>query len=282
MAIFDAGTTGNVIQGNYVGTDVNGTAPLPNGGVGVWIGFGASNNVIGGAAVGEGNLISGNHVHGISINHNETVGTIVQGNLVGTDATGTTPLPNLEGGVATSGSQTLIGGTEPGSGNTIVYNGGFGVMVWADAGSGNSILGNSISGNAGLGIDLNEDGVTPNDARDRDSGPNDLQNFPVLSPPILFQGSIKVAGVLASQPNSTYRIEFFGVAACDDSGFGEGDMFLGFTEVTTGSSGLAAFTFQLPPDFPLDYFVTATATDSAGSTSEFSRCAGPVRVGGGR
>ena len=124
------------------------------------------------------------------------------------------------------------------------------------------------------------DGVTLNDARDRDSGPNGFQNFPLLSPPLLDHGSIKVGGVLSSQPNSTYRIELFGVAACDESGYGEGDRFLGSLQVSTGPSGGVPFVFELPPDFPLDHFVSATATDASGSTSEFSRCAGPaVRLG---
>jgi hypothetical protein len=175
-------------------------------------------------------------------------------------------------------SHSSIGGIEPGAGNTIAYNGDYGLLV-PDT-TANSILGNSMHDNAALGIDLTGDGVTSNDPRDRDSGPNDLQNFPVVSAPVKVGGKLRVAGVLWSRPNTTYRIELFANAACDDSGHGEGETYLGSTSVTTGPFGFASFLFQLPSGVSRESFITATATDPNGSTSEFARCAGGPRHGG--
>ena len=311
VSLWDAGTTGNTIQGNFIGTDVTGTATLGNAGIGVALYDGAANNQVGGTEAGAGNLISGNSRAGVVMVSPGTNENRVQENLIGTSISGTASLGNAEGGVAIadSASGNQVGGTEPGDRNLISGNAGHGVAI-ADPGTtsnriqgnfigtdptgtlalgngltgvvvtndatGNSILSNSIRSNGGLGIDLGDDGVTANDARDRDSGPNGLQNFPVLSPPFRFHGVLSVGGVLASKPNSTYRVELFGVAECDASGNGEGEVYLGFKDVTTGPSGGTTFLFQLPPDFPPDHFVTATATDAAGSTSEFSRCAGPT------
>src|SRR5262249_25062830 len=152
----------------------------------------ASGDTIGGTTPGAGNLISGNQDTGICLNLIEIFGNsfplgtptnnIVQGNLIGTDLTGTKPIPNGVGMFVNS-FNTLIGGT-PGAGNTIAFNNGQGVVV---AGTGNTIRGNSIFGNAitsesnfffgtsSLGIDLGSDGVTLNDSQGH-SGPNNWQN----------------------------------------------------------------------------------------------------------
>ena len=129
----------------------------------------------------------------------------------------------------------------------------------------NGILGNSIYSNGGLGIDLNSDGLTPNDANDADTGGNNLQNFPVLS-----SAAGGVVGTLNSAPNATYRVEFFSSATCDPSGNGEGAIFVGLASVTTNAAGNAAIPlFTASPG----QFITATATDAANNTSEFSVCA---------
>src|SRR5205823_6292875 len=119
----------------------------------------------------------------------------------------------------------------------------------ASAGSGNALLGNSIfsndaRGNGGLGIDLGDDGVTVNDASDADIGPNGLQNFPVLTGARYSDGITTISGVLTSAPSATFRIEFF-LSDTNDlnpSGYGEGQTFIGSTNVTTGASGGAQFT----------------------------------------
>ena len=110
--------SGNQIMGNYIGTDVTGTIELGNSENDVAIA--APGNTIGGMTAGAGNVLSGSNA-GIQIGGSGAVGNQVQGNRIGTDATGTLPLPNIVG-VLLITSDTLIGG--PGSaGNIIVSNG---------------------------------------------------------------------------------------------------------------------------------------------------------------
>ncbi len=117
-------TSNNVIQGNYIGTDRTGTAALPNIN-GIFVGLNCTNNLIGGTASGSGNLISGNGKFGIGISLSSS--STVQGNLIGTDATGSSPLPNgsaLNGGagILIQGNGNVIGGAAAGAGNVIAYN----------------------------------------------------------------------------------------------------------------------------------------------------------------
>jgi hypothetical protein len=186
-------------------------------------------------------------------------------------------LGNGGGVVFTQGaSDNLIGGTVSGAGNTISFNLGDGVRSHDDAGIGNAILTNSIHSNDGLGIDLRIDGVTLNDALDEDNGPNVLQNFPELISLDIGTTSTVIRGNFTSTPDSTYGIEFFYSDVCDPSGFGEGQNYLGTSTISTDGSGNAGFIrtfgFSLPPQS----FVTATATDQAGNTSEFSHCIHPI------
>ena len=98
VAIFNPGTNGNTLQGNNIGTDVNREVALPNAGVGVWIGDGASNTVIGGNDASVRNVISGNTWGGVSINDLGTTGTHVTGNYIGTDKNGFEPAERSFGG----------------------------------------------------------------------------------------------------------------------------------------------------------------------------------------
>jgi hypothetical protein len=139
-----------------------------------------------------------------------------------------------------------------------------------------AILLNAIFANGGLGIDLGDDGVTPNDAMDTDTGPDALQNYPILSSAVATGTVVLAHGALHSEPNKTFRIEYFASEMADPSGYGEGQTFLGTENVTTDSNGDAGlgtglFIGPLPP-FGQN-FITATATDSAAmaNTSEFSR-----------
>ena len=106
--------------------------------------------------------------------------------------------------------------------------------------------------------------MTPNDTGDADTGANNLQNFPVLT-----AGSGGVQGTLNSSANGTFTIQFFGNAACDGSGNGEGETFLGQIQVTADGSGNATIPFFAAP---AGQVVTATATSASGDTSEFSSC----------
>ena len=143
-----------------------------------------------------------------------------------------------------------------------------------------TIRGNRIFNNGLLGIDLTTasgvDGVTPNDPGDADIGPNDLQNYPVLTGAT----PVSVAGTLNSTPDRTFTLEFFSNSECDPSGYGEGETFQPTTApatVTTDGSGDAAFTFTFASAIPEGQFITATATNLDGSTSEFSACREIVR-----
>jgi uncharacterized repeat protein (TIGR01451 family) len=139
------------------------------------------------------------------------------------------------------------------------------------------VLGNSIFANIGLGIDLDNDGVTLNDPGDEDSGPNQLQNAPVILTLANFAAELAVTGSLDAEAATKYRLEFFASAAPDPSGFGEGQRPLGNDRVvTTDASGHIAFDHELPPVAASDW-ITATATrlDTDGETlletSEFSQ-----------
>lgn len=114
----DVGGANNVIQGNYIGTNAAGTGAVPNNLNGVEIAHSSNiNNLIGGTAAGAGNLISGNS-QGI---HIESPGNTVQGNLIGTDFTGTKKVPNTVG-INADTPNTLIGGLTPAARNIISGN----------------------------------------------------------------------------------------------------------------------------------------------------------------
>jgi CSLREA domain-containing protein len=274
-------TTGAVVQGNYIGTDVTGDHVLQGGGQGIWIDNNARNNLIGGTAAGQGNVIGGFHdgifVSGDGGGSPGSINNVIQGNRIGIGVHGS-PIPNTANGINVSSPEgmTVIGGENPGEGNIIADNGQVFPFSYAPGisiqnGSGNRISGNSIYGNTGLGIDLGRDGVTPNDPCDADTGPNNRQNFPVLTA-VTPGSSTRIQGTLNSAANTTYRLEFFANTACDPSGFGPGRAFIGFLDVTTDGNCNASFDVTYPfatnPGEP----IAATATDPAGSTSEFSAC----------
>ena len=139
------------------------------------------------------------------------------------------------------------------------------------SGTGNTIQGNGIFSNTGLGIDLGGDGLTANDVDDSDTGANGLQNFPVLAS--VTAGSTIIQGTITSAPNTDLRIEYFTSTACDPSGNGEGGRFLGALDVTTDGSGVADVGVVFSETVAEGEFITATATDPSGNTSEFSQCA---------
>jgi hypothetical protein len=273
VRIANGGTTGNLVQGNKVGINAAGTAALANG-TGVLIDSGANSNTVGGTAAGAANIVSGNTMAGVTITGSGTTGNLVQGNLIGTNPAGSPGLGNGTGVLIESGaSSNTIGGT---AANIIASNLGAAVQVGAngaDSGTvGNLILANSIFGNGGLGIDLGGTGVPlPNSPGGPHTGPNDLQNYPVLDP---YTSPGTLIGTLNSTPNSTFHVEFFANATADPSGHGQGRHFLGTLAVATGASGDGPFTFSYTP-FPGEPFLTATATSinadgTLGDTSEFS------------
>ena len=261
-------STGITIQGNYIGTDISGSNAIPNASRGMFVS--TNNTIIGGTAAGAGNVISGNF-DGIDI-ANSSTGNLIRGNFIGTKADGVSPLGNGGSGVGifTGSSNNSVGGTAAAAGNRIAFN-TRGVVV--DSGTGNAILANSIFSNVGVGIDLTPvAGVTANDNCDTDTGPNNLQNFPVLTSAMAGAVNTTIQGTLNSTPSTTFRIEFFANASCDNSGNGEGQTFLGFTSTTTDAACNANFTFSVPNASVTGPIITATATDPGNNTSEFSAC----------
>jgi hypothetical protein len=275
------GVSGNLIQGNYIGTDATGTSAIPNVTYGIAIFDINNNNTIGGTTPGAGNVVSGNG-WGISIasgSSGSPSGNVVQGNYVGVTADGSAALSNRVEGVRLGGAiNTIVGGATPGSGNIIAFNGptaetGVGTGVEVLGGSNNSIRGNSIFSNGRLGIDLDGNGVTPNDTGDGDSGGNNRQNFPVITSVVSDSSQTTILGTLNSKPNTAFIIDFYSNAACDPSGNGEGARPFGLgTSITTDANGNATFGVAISQALPSGRALTATATDPAGNTSEFSAC----------
>ena len=265
------------LTGNFIGTDVSGTLDEGNGGSGVAASSG-SFTVVGGSTPDVVNLISGNDVDGVLLTNAN--GTQTEGNFIGTRANGTSALGNSGNGVKVSGGGSVTnstGGPSAGQGNTIAFNGADGVSL-PDANFGNSIRGNSIFSNGTtslhLGIDLGADGVTANDAKDPDSGPNSLQNFPVITSALVTGSTKTITGTLNSTVGDSFTIDFYQNPSCDTSGNGEGKTYLGsITTAATDASGDVSFTFH-PSVLTVGQVVTATATSTgaAFNTSEFSAC----------
>jgi hypothetical protein len=262
IEIFGGGSPNNTIVGNLIGTDATGTVAMGNNGWGV--DTGSSGTLV------LNNVISDNNSGGV---HPQASGIVVQGNEIGTDFTGTQPLGNQGPGVDASSSDVTIGGLSYGQGNVIAFNGVFGQpgVIVENGSTGVSIESNSIFSNGGLGIDLGNDGVTMNHPGASNFGPNNDQNFPVLSNALTFGGSTVVAGTLNSAPSSTYTIQFFDNANADPSGYGEGQTLIGTTTVNSDASGNASFSPSFMTVVNAGDSISATATDSSGDTSEFAK-----------
>lgn len=287
-------TGAGVVVGNYIGTNANGTMAVPNA-TGLFLVGDRPDTIIGGTTPGSGNLISGN-TYGIyfgesHVNPNapsffiETPGSFfrIKGNLIGVQADGISPLPNQYSIRFLFGSNNIIGGLEPGAGNVIAFNGsginlarpyvnrrGGGPGPPSD---GNQILSNAIYANGDLGIDLASDGATPNDAGDLDTGPNSLQNAPVIASAGIANGSATITGTLQSTPDTQFSLQYFSesldlarpVQTC-----------LGTTTVSTDADGNAPFSATFPiSDTNVSFNMTATS--QAGNTSEFARNPGRMQ-----
>jgi hypothetical protein len=231
-----AGQAPNLIEDNFVGTDVSGTVALGNG-----IGIGL---------------------------YGDKSGTVVRRNLIAFNET--VGLWMVEG---TEGA--LIGG-EAVDGNTIRNNGAGIIVGYDPVASdtGNSLLSNLIFGNTNLGIDLGWNGVTPDDVGDSDIGPNGLQNFGVLSNVDVTGATTEVdITVDTDTTNTNYEIQIFANTACHASGFGQGQRLVGaFTRSSDGAADIVA-TLTLTESVPMGQWLTATVTQvSTGNTSEFSQC----------
>lgn len=249
VTISFSGTGNNQVVGNYIGTDVTGTLDRGNTHWGVEI-FSSSGNFVGGMASGAGNRILGNDGPGVMI---DTMGTSSPG------------FPAANNHVLS---------------NSISANDGPGVSIENNPSNptavGNRILRNSIFDNVGLGIDLDggtesTEGVTRNDTGDADTGPNRLQNYPVITSAITSGGQTIIQGTINTTANDRLTLQFFSSSAADPSGFGEGKTYVGETTVDTNLDGNTNFSFTPDASLAAGQVVTATATSTFTSdTSEFS------------
>lgn len=296
-----------IIEGNNIGTDLTGTV-VPTGNnnaVGVQVQQYADGPEILGLEIVD-NVIGSNYMSGVALVQRILLTSIIsnveiEGNYIGVDRGGTIPLPNWDGIIHGQGDGTII------EGNTVAYNENYGInisrfidpshemggpnannasynllvyqnSIYANGSHGilmensdtvsNTISQNSIYGNGGLGIDLNDDGPSVNDTGDADTGPNNIQNYPEIS--LAVRGSTDIEGDLNASPNEVYTLEFFYSTTPDPSGYGEGEVYIGSTTVTTDLSGHTPFVANFLYNIPIGSYVTATATDSLGNTSEFS------------
>jgi len=299
---------GNIVGANAAGTAAvaNGSTGIVMGGSSNTV-IGTNGDGLSDAL--ERNVISGNGGRGVGISASSysvgvvSDGNIIAGNYIGTDITGAAPIANRTGGVllgsgssaaGASVSGSVVGSLLPGLGNVIAFNAGPGVIVVRSptaAVSGNSIVGNQIFQNT-FGIDLSPgtaaDGVTLNDSGDADAGANALLNYPVVESAFVVGTDLVVTGW--SRPATT--LEIF-TAAADATGFGQGQVFIGRLlegsaadlDPTVSGYGPGAvngrvqgaditnrfrFAIPIPPGVVVGTRLTATATDSAGNTSEFS------------
>lgn len=285
-----------VIEGNLIGTDASGSSAIPNGVPGNWPGIivwpstdvsvriGCSGG--GCASAASRNVISGNHTFGIGLwGGAPYTGIEIKGNYIGTDWSGTQPLPNgtptsqntiYGGGIqmssaSSTGADAIIGGFGDGEANLIAYNQGAGIAVaYNDLGESFDSRANVIHHNRGVGganIDIGAPGPTPNDADDADSGANNVQNWPEIVSASQAGDQLTVTYRVDSAPaNSAYplSIDFY---ADVEGGTGAWIVEDAYPEASAQQERTVVLT--LPPGVNAIPFV-ATATDANGYTSELS------------
>jgi CSLREA domain-containing protein len=269
IVLTGSSSAGNLVQGNYIGTNSAGNAAVANGRYGVYLLNDASNNSIGGTAAGMGNLISGNTSAGIAAGGTNSF----LGNIIGRNAANSANIPNGYGIFLNSAFNSRVGGTAVGAGNVIAGNNKDGVALISGAG-GISILQNSFFGNGEIGIDLGDNtsnGVTPNDGAKTSGQPNLLMDYPVITSALLSGTSLFVQGYIGSTPGDSdfagARVEIF-KSDNDPSGHGEGQVYLGFLSADASGNFSGSLSVSgISPGDPLS--ATATATDAQGNTSEF-------------
>lgn len=278
--------TNNSVAGNYIGLAASGTEVLGNTihGLSIYGGVGAHDNFVGllpESGLINGNVIGGNGGSGIYIDTapHETAttrNTVIVGNAIGTDMSGALSLGNgLSGVEIRRGSETRIGGALAAEANRIAFN-SEGVYVAGATSLHNRIQGNSFYSNTGLGIELIADefdplGVTPNDPEDLDDGPNGLQNYPELATATAAGSGLVIEYAIPTRETSLPLTVAFYLADPDRD---EGERLLGTTQYD--QLGSVSAWFDIASSLS-GAWLTATASDSLGNTSEFSQAI-PVEI----
>jgi hypothetical protein len=278
----------NLIIKNHLGADIMGLSPLGNSCNGVYIGDGAHHNIL------DSNLISDNRTEGVCIigyvNEIEniywyTTDNIVSNNIIGLAVDKVTPMGNLREGISIgfcygTGSPVEDFGYATtntiGENNIIAHNDHNGIIIWEHQSSDtnadgnkitkNSIYSNGISASSGLGIDLDNDGLTLNDEGDLDALPNQDLNFPVIDSAINIEGETTIYGHIDIDSDPLQAVVEVFLAKVDPSGYGEGQQFLGSTTPFNASGDWNLLVSGLN----VGDTITATTSDIDLNTSEFS------------
>ena len=262
LVLADTNTTGNVIAGNYVGLNGLGQAAVANAWSGIDIYGGATANLIGGGP-GARNVISGNRNSGIAINGPGTTENRIQGNTIGLNLAATASVPNSHAGIVLfdAAQATQIGGPGFATANLIAGNLSGGVQMFDATTINNSVRGNSIFGNGGVGLGLY-------------AAANRSAIAPSLSSAVVTT-NLTITGSLSDLASTTFHLDFY---VGGPGGFGpQARTYLGSADITTSSGGIASFTHRLEAVVPMGQFITATSTDPAGSTSPL--CAAVMATG---
>lgn len=256
IALLNSYSTGNMIQGNKIGTTADGNAALGNGIWGIIIQFSA-NNSIGGGTDSFCNVISSNTRGGILLVGSGSRGNVIAGNRVGTCASGVKSMGNGGDGIRFSNGATgnFIGGSGE-DGNVIAFNGRNGITLYDSTVGGNSFRGNAVHGNA-------VDQIDP--------GPLGCSCVAPTIHSAEWNGSeLRIVGTFTGAANTTYFLDFFLSATDDPSTFVGGQQFLFSIQVTTDANGQASFDVTHACAVDPNQVTSATTVDSAHSLSLFS------------
>lgn len=273
----------NSAGGSVLGNNVIGFQPDGNGnggnGIGVYA-FNSPNNAL------IANYVAYSTSFGVALAGAGSAGNKLQNNQIGVRGVSGAPAYNGGAGVAiqVGAKDNTIGATLTSDygGNYVASNGVPGVWVTSSGGSGNRILDNTIDAGTGTGIDLAAAGPTANQAANPSPGPNNLQNYPLLlsaSRTSGANGSDQVVGTLASAPSTSYRIDLYYASSCGTGNRGYPFLHLGRGSTTTDANGEGGYAFSAPaPTASAIGYLTVTATDPAGNTSEAGNCVAETLV----
>ncbi len=259
------------IENNFVGLDALGGSEIPNG-TGIMI-QGGTDNTIGGLEGDATNYIAGNDQSGVWLRGSSTVGNFVLGNAIGVGPTDAA-FGNFVGvDVSEGASDNVIGTSEIGFGNVIAHNQGAGVRVRGDDSLRNSIVGNRMSANGGLGIQHgNGSAGVPNDPDDGDEGANRLQNHPDVYFALPWDAdTLEVTYRVPSDAEyASYNlvVDFY---IADADGSSEGRFHLGRLVYDGGiQTSHLGLKIDIADIESLGNRIVAAATDASGNTSQFS------------
>lgn len=259
----------NRVQGNLIGSDSSGLVALSNPGVGIGL-VQSDSNTVGGMTAADRNYFVGLDLGAVQLLTGAQANLVV-GNWVGLNTAGTALGNGFTQIYIQDSWSNQIGTTDWASGN-VIANSAISAVRVVGTSAFNSILSNSVYSNGALALDLAGDGVTANDSADGDTGPNGLQNYPVLEFAHASAGQTIVQGTLNTTPNEPFLIQVFANAVCASPGYGEGATLCDSFTISTNVFGICIFNHGMLVDPPVGVWLTATATSQNGETSEFSPC----------